>query len=119
MMIMIFYDLLFLIPLTVAALSWTGRLFDASVGESIKIAVAVLFAVYFVLIRRLKFRERLILLGVAASFILAAIFYHPKGERFEFEMMMLINAVDRKYPHPHDNLGNTCGAYYHFPVHPI
>ncbi|MCR5672733.1 MAG: DUF3488 and transglutaminase-like domain-containing protein [Lachnospiraceae bacterium] len=84
MMITIFYDLLFLIPLAVAALSWTGRSFGASAGEGVKIALCVLFAVYFVLIRRLKLRERLILLGLASSFLLAVIFYHPKGERLEF-----------------------------------
>ena len=84
MMITIFYDLLFLIPLAVAALSWTGRSFGASAGEGVKIALCVLFAVYFVLIRRLKLRERLILLGLASSSLLAVIFYHPKGERLEF-----------------------------------
>ena len=84
MMIMIFYDLLLLIPLAAATVSWCAPFFGAQTPGYIRIIAAIAVAVYFVLVRRLALREKIMLLGLAATVILAFIFYHPKGERLSF-----------------------------------
>ena len=84
MMMIILYDLLFLVPLTAAVASFASPLYDTSVPEHLRLLTAVASAVYFVLIIRFRLRERIILLGLTVTTILAFIFYHPRGERLSF-----------------------------------
>ena len=76
------YDLLFLIPLSVAAASFTLRYSGSS--SMLWTIGAVLAAVYYVLLRHSDLRRRIIAAGITATVIAAVIFYHPKGARLEF-----------------------------------
>lgn len=77
------YDLLFIIPLTLAVSPFVMPYLMPEDTPVLGIAVALVTAVGLSLIKHLKRRERLLVFGTLAILFLAFILYHPSGERLD------------------------------------
>ena len=108
----IIYDLLFVIPMSVAASLYAGPYIAPDISPLHCLVIAVAVEIYAVLITHLKLRDRLIAGGIGLTVLLALIFYHPAGERVDFlirylwvwkiialaVICYLINRISQKYP---------------------
>lgn len=77
------YDLLFIIPLTLAVSPFVMPYLMPEDMPVRGIAIALITAVGLSLIKHLKRRERLLVFGTLAILLLAFILYHPPGERLD------------------------------------
>ena len=83
MMVAALYDLLFLIPLCVAA-SVFGRSFSQGTSPLLWTCTAVFAVLYYILIKHSDMRKRMIIAGVSVTFVIATILFRPAGERLMF-----------------------------------
>lgn len=83
-MIAVIYDLLLVIPLCVASASLLHAFFGVQISAPLYLAVNIIAAVYSVIMKHSKLRERLLIAGITVTAFLAALFYHPAGSRVEF-----------------------------------
>ena len=83
MMVAALYDLLFLIPLCIAA-SVFGRSFSQGTSPLLWTCTAVFAVLYYVLIKHSDMRKRMIIAGVSVTFVIATILFRPAGERLMF-----------------------------------
>ncbi|MCR5301031.1 MAG: DUF3488 and transglutaminase-like domain-containing protein [Lachnospiraceae bacterium] len=81
--ISVIYDLMFILPLSLAAASAVYP-FVPGVSEAVWLLAIVSASVILVLLRHLKLRERLLLAGIVVTAFAAVIFYQGSGERLKF-----------------------------------
>ena len=80
MTVALFYDLLFILPLSVSV----GVFAELTEKPGLTVFVTIIAVVYELLIKHKKAGIKMILAGLGATVILGAVFYHPAGERISF-----------------------------------
>ncbi len=83
MIIGFIYDILFFLPLALTACVMAKPRFADEVSMPAFVAVTVILALYFLFIKRSKLRERLMAVGLAATFLFASLLFFEKGTRLE------------------------------------
>ena len=84
MMVSVCYDMLLLLPLSVSVSLFLRPYSGSSAGTALWLTVTVLCQLYFIAVKHLKPRERMLLFSLSATLLISCILYHPKGERLDF-----------------------------------
>ncbi len=84
MMVSVCYDLLLLLPLSSSVSLFLRPYLGSSKGTALWLLITVLSQIYFLMVKHLKPRGRLLLFSLSATLLISGILYHPKGERLDF-----------------------------------